>query len=371
MTPPGPRALARALPLAGVAGSAAAVAAVCLLARWAVVEGAGLHVPVLAAAASGALLGAMAAPAVRLPLERRDAEGRGALIVLVGMVLAGSVVTVLGFAPLAAATSAGCAAHAVQVRPTRRQLWSTCAMVVATSAAAWGAHAAGWVDGLVTPSRSAVLMVAMLAIMCPQVLNAASISRRAQEAASALERVRSSHVAQLEHAAAHDALTGLLSRRGLAPRLERAAAAARPGALTGVVFIDLDGFKAVNDAHGHAAGDALLQEVAARLLRVLRPTDAAARTGGDEFVVVMEDLARAGQVDLVVERVRAELERPVLLPDGSRVVVGASTGVAVADAPQPAEALLAGADAAMYATKQHRSARAAGAAARTWSPAHR
>ncbi|NYD23105.1 diguanylate cyclase domain-containing protein [Kineococcus aurantiacus] len=339
---------------------ASSVAALCLGLRWLVVTVVDLHVPAAACALAGALLGAMAAPPVRLPLERRDAAGRGAPIVLTGMLFPVAILTVLGFGVLAPVAAAGVAAHAVQVRPTRGQLLGGCSAAVLTSAAAVAAQAAGWVDSLVDPSRGTLITVVLLLMMCPQVANAADIARRAQEAARALESERRSSMELLEHAALHDTLTGLLSRRGLVRDLVPAVAAARPGALTAVLFVDLDGFKAVNDVHGHAAGDVLLRETGRRLDEVLRRTGTVARTGGDEFVVVLTDLAGPAQADAVAVRLRAQLEAPVALPDGATVVVGASVGVAVTGVPCSPEALLDRADAAMYAHKRVRHAGDAG-----------
>ena len=340
--------------VASVLGCAAAVSALCLALRWVLVASTGVQISALEVSIAAALLGVMAAPPVRMPLERLDAEGHGEPIVLAGMLLTAAVVTVLGLSVLAAATSAGCAAHAVQVRPTRRQLASACVMVMGTSLAALGVQLSGWVDYLIEPRETVMLMMGLLLVMCPLVANAASISRRAMEAATQLDAERRRNVAALEQAARHDALTGLLNRRGMTAPLLHATASARPGSLSGVLFLDLDGFKTVNDVHGHAAGDALLVEVGRRLRRVLRPDDTASRTGGDEFVVVVEGLTEAAQGQAMAERVRVEVEREIVLPDDSRVSVGASIGVALTWSQCSGDILLRRADAEMYDVKRRR-----------------
>jgi diguanylate cyclase (GGDEF)-like protein len=154
-----------------------------------------------------------------------------------------------------------------------------------------------------------------------------------------------------EHALARtDELTGLVNRRGLYEALD---GALEPGAPPlAVLLADLDGFKQVNDTHGHAAGDLLLREVADRLVAA-SPTGAlVARLGGDEFAVLVAgaDAGRAGAALAV--RLAAAVERPVDV-GGAQVVVRASVGVAVADgaAPVPRGDLLHRADLAMYAAK--------------------
>jgi diguanylate cyclase (GGDEF)-like protein len=166
--------------------------------------------------------------------------------------------------------------------------------------------------------------------------------------AAALAREQAAHGAELLHAATHDPLTGLLNRRGLLPAL-----AGTTG--RGVVYLDLDGFKPVNDLHGHEAGDALLVEVARRFRAAVRDGDAVARLGGDEFVVAVTatDLP---SVERVADALVAALTAPVeITAHGVRVVVGASAGCAVSAGPVAPEELLRRADAAMYARKRARS----------------
>jgi diguanylate cyclase (GGDEF)-like protein/PAS domain S-box-containing protein len=151
------------------------------------------------------------------------------------------------------------------------------------------------------------------------------------------------------HEADHDPLTGLANRRALERTLD--AALARAGARArsvGVIMLDLDGFKAINDSFGHAAGDAALREVAMRLRRCVRERDLVARFGGDEFVVVLTDLGgRSGAVQDSVERIREALSEPF---EGMRLDAAIGVAAFPADGGNPAD-LLAHADRAMYVEK--------------------
>ena len=154
---------------------------------------------------------------------------------------------------------------------------------------------------------------------------------------------------QIAFLADHDALTGLANRSLFARDLEIAIERARRGAATAVMGIDLDRFKAVNDLLGHASGDELLRQVAARLSAYLRATDRIARFGGDEFAVLLD--CRDIQLAYVADRLIAELSRPYNI-NGQSVEISASIGIAVApnDGTTPGD-LLRAADLAMYAAK--------------------
>ena len=162
--------------------------------------------------------------------------------------------------------------------------------------------------------------------------------------------------AQLAHRADHDPLTGLPNRELLSRRLSSALADLRAGtgAGVGLLFLDLDRFKVINDSLGHAAGDRLLREVAARLQAGTSPRDLLARLGGDEFALVTHDHVHAPELGA---RLVATLDAPFVL-DGREVTVGASIGVAVRSADDPSaaavdeHALLREADTAMYAAKR-------------------
>ena len=150
-----------------------------------------------------------------------------------------------------------------------------------------------------------------------------------------------------------DALTGLANRTSLGPSLEQAVQRTRrrSGKLA-VLFIDLDGFKQINDVYGHGAGDELLIELAARLRKHLRSSDLIARLGGDEFLVVLEDVHDTAPVEIVARKLLSEIMRPYSLA-GHEVRVTASIGISVfPDDAIDAAALMKHADTAMYAAKQ-------------------
>ena len=158
---------------------------------------------------------------------------------------------------------------------------------------------------------------------------------------------------ELEHRAMHDPLTGLPNRDLLMDRLSVALARlGRQGTGLGVLFIDLDGFKQINDAHGHAVGDELLVSIASRLRREVRDGDTVARYGGDEFVVLCEDLVHLDAAMPLAHRLALAIGQPV--SSGDRLLaVQASVGVIVEQNPgTSAESLVTRADAEMYRVKQ-------------------
>ena len=172
------------------------------------------------------------------------------------------------------------------------------------------------------------------------------IGRDVTEIALARERIAS--------LAYNDALTGLANRTSLGPALDQAIERTRRhrSKLAGV-FIDLDGFKQINDQHGHAAGDAFLIEVARRLRKSLRASDLVARLGGDEFFVVLEQMQDTAAVERVVSKLAAEVLRPYDLYGGVRARVSASLGVSLfPDDAGDAATLMTHADKAMYAAKR-------------------
>jgi diguanylate cyclase (GGDEF)-like protein len=170
------------------------------------------------------------------------------------------------------------------------------------------------------------------------------------QATSALQKARL--LDTVRHQATHDALTGLPNRVLFLERLTTALPSARPGAHLGVLFCDLDRFKEVNDTLGHAAGDELLRQVAARLRAVVRPGDTVGRLSGDEFAMILPSLESAADAYGLAERVTTCFAEPFRL-EGTDVAVATSVGVAVLDAPDDgdAEQLLRTADAAMYRHK--------------------
>lgn len=166
-------------------------------------------------------------------------------------------------------------------------------------------------------------------------------------------------IVELQHSAHHDLLTGLPNRALLHDRLKLALAQARRSPTgVAVIFLDLDGFKPVNDTHGHVAGDELLKKLALRMRQVVRDGDTVARLGGDEFVIVANAIADETDATLCAERIAAAIREPVPLETAeTSVSLSASIGVIIcppttpeADA-QP-EAILDKADALMYAAKR-------------------
>jgi diguanylate cyclase (GGDEF)-like protein/PAS domain S-box-containing protein len=183
---------------------------------------------------------------------------------------------------------------------------------------------------------------------------------RVQQALGELERMVAERTAELEeakaraqHLADHDALTGLPNRRLLEDRLTQALALSyRNRKNTAVMFVDLDRFKNINDSLGHSVGDALLKEIAARLVKQLRVGDTICRIGGDEFVVVLPEVKRSSDVAHVAQKIIEQLSQPVVVEE-RELVVTSSIGIAIyPDDGRDAEALIRNADAAMYHAKE-------------------
>lgn len=171
------------------------------------------------------------------------------------------------------------------------------------------------------------------------------------QVAAAIERKRDQ--ARLQYLADHDALTGLANRKHFHERLEaQLRHAGRDGDRFALLYLDLDGFKQVNDRYGHDAGDRLLREAARRLRGCVRASDLVARLGGDEFVAMLPGVVDAGHAAAVADAVRAALQQPFVL-DAETIWVGASIGIVLH--PQHGdrrEPLLRRADRAMYDAKR-------------------
>jgi diguanylate cyclase (GGDEF)-like protein/PAS domain S-box-containing protein len=164
---------------------------------------------------------------------------------------------------------------------------------------------------------------------------------------------------RLEHAALHDSLTGLPNRRLLGDRLEQALQSSRrSGVLTAVLFLDLDRVKRINDTFGHAAGDRALEVIGGRLSAQVRGTDTVARVGGDEFVVVCQDVDDPDQVVALADRLLAAIAEPMEV-SGQGVVLTASIGLATSTGDASPDELLGAADLAMYEAKTAGRARVA------------
>ena len=156
-----------------------------------------------------------------------------------------------------------------------------------------------------------------------------------------------------QHLADHDALTGLPNRRLLEDRLTQALAASqRNRKQTAVMFVDLDRFKHINDSLGHAAGDVVLKECAERLVRQLREVDTICRMGGDEFVVVLPEIKRAGDAANVAAKILETVSQPFMVEE-RELLITPSVGISVfPDDGRDAESLIRNADAAMYHAKE-------------------
>ncbi len=157
---------------------------------------------------------------------------------------------------------------------------------------------------------------------------------------------------QLQHMALHDPLTDLPNRVLLQDRLKTAFAQARRNkAQLCLLFIDLDGFKQINDAHGHLVGDCLLQKVAERLRGCTREADTVARMGGDEFVVLTNGVHAAGAAVCIAEKIRAAIAQPYAI-SGLNIRISPSIGIALyPEHGDDYQKLLKSADSAMYRAK--------------------
>ena len=177
----------------------------------------------------------------------------------------------------------------------------------------------------------------------------AHLQSRARIQALRLEQAN----AQLQHQATHDALTGLPNRLLFIDRMGREIAhAERDGHVFAVLAVDLDRFKVVNDTLGHAAGDQLLVEIAQRLSDAVRSADTVARTGGDEFLLLLTDVREAADAAVIANKIISELDKSVGI-GGTEVHTSASIGISVYPADgSNADALVAHADEAMYFAKQ-------------------
>lgn len=212
--------------------------------------------------------------------------------------------------------------------------------------------------GLDEPTAIRALKAGAQECLSKEETSSAELARAAQ---FAVERQR--HLAFLDadrvsasHRATHDPLTGLANRELFLEELERALAQGeRHGRRTAILFIDLDGFKAVNDTHGHAHGDTLLRIVSGRLLECVRRSDLVARLGGDEFVVLLPEVNTRRDVQQVRETILSHLRVPITLAEGLQVTVGGSIGTAMSPRDGvTALSLLEVADAEMYRDKQSR-----------------
>ncbi len=213
-----------------------------------------------------------------------------------------------------------------------------------------GTHHECWVSPL---GNDASGVIGVLVVVTRQpTLPGTTIRQRMRRARDVCELafVQRDHEDQLRHAALHDGLTNIPNRARFFDALEHGVGR-RGGPLTGVLYLDLDGFKPLNDTHGHGFGDRVLVEVASRIDGALRPHDLAARLGGDEFAVLLEDLGDEVEAAAIADRVLAAVSAPLDI-DGVAAAVGASVGVAVGSSTGDRARLLHAADQAMYEAKR-------------------
>lgn len=157
---------------------------------------------------------------------------------------------------------------------------------------------------------------------------------------------------ELEKIAFHDALTGLPNRLVLYDRIKQSILKSNRSKMKfSICYLDLDGFKPVNDMYGHHAGDLVLMKVASRFLNLVRKNDTVARLGGDEFVILLQDTSDLNELKIFLERILNSISKPIDLPVSS-VTVSVSIGVSVQQDDCDAEQLLHQADLAMYAAKK-------------------
>lgn len=213
---------------------------------------------------------------------------------------------------------------------------------------------------LVVPLRTRDLVVGVLALygphrntFDPSTIQWVETLARHVSIILSLATVRKETAARIFHLTHHDPLTDLPNRILFADRLKQALARAkRYGRGVGVLFVDLDHFKSINDSLGHEAGDALLKIVAGRLVRCVRSTDTIARLSGDEFTMVLSDLARGQDAGQVAQKILDAVARPATVGDRT-IPITVSIGIALypSDAADP-DVLLAQADRAMYRAKK-------------------
>jgi diguanylate cyclase (GGDEF)-like protein len=197
--------------------------------------------------------------------------------------------------------------------------------------------------------QASELAVVLCASMAGLYLFLGLIVLRAARIMRNMERVKREQDAQIHHMAFHDALTDLPNRAAFEQQLDSRVTTVRAG-ITGVMALDLDRFKSVNDTLGHQAGDRLLQLAAERLRNCMRDLDAVFRVGGDEFIAVLHNADRT-IAEQVAARMVDALQQPFTLGDRT-VTIGVSIGIAFSNASSDRTTLLRSADRAMYRAKQ-------------------
>lgn len=180
-----------------------------------------------------------------------------------------------------------------------------------------------------------------------------AMAQRVRTHTAELEREVADRTRSLERIAYADFLTGLLNRRGILERIEvERNRLARSGGKLGVMILDVDHFKSINDEHGHDFGDIALVHVANRIRSVVRSYDACARWGGEEFLVIVPGIQDAASLSLMADKLRAEIAGTDISPQHPGLRVTVSIGCHLADPAEAADRMLKAADDALYAAKQ-------------------
>ncbi len=226
-------------------------------------------------------------------------------------------------------------------------LAATAALPIRRGGAPWGVLS-------IASARKGVFTQEMLQLLA----RVGELIGRALDECDLKEQLRAERAAQ-SRMARHDPLTSLPNRLALSEHLPQAMARARrQERMLAVAMLDLDNFKPINDQFGHAAGDFLLREIGVRLRQAMRTTDFVARLGGDEFAFVLEGLAQTEDAEVAAERIRAAIEAPIALPEGTSVTVGGSLGMTLYPLDDAdGEVLLRHADVALYGIKERKGPR--------------
>jgi diguanylate cyclase len=263
--------------------------------------------------------------------------------------------TMIGGAALAALVFRLRPQRSAENHPAALRLIAGGLFAAGTLAGEWFAHApAGGVSADAPPVdlRIPLLLAGFGAMALTLISVGAAIDRRLRGRTTELAGSLSEANTRLRDLAMRDPLTRLPNRLQFEESLTDMLARASDEASLAVLFIDLDGFKPINDSYGHVVGDSVLCEIGRRLKSLVRDGEAVARVGGDEFLMLVDHPAHADAVAELAQRVLTALVRPYRMPNGLDVELSCSVGIALHPQHGPASKLIANADAAMYAAKR-------------------